>query len=75
VRHGEPRSNAALADVIAGPSPGGPLRTGVLTVTQSVNASYVARRLDADTGTSGQNGQKVQGFGCAGSSNQGRQWA
>jgi hypothetical protein len=50
--------------------PRGPLRTGALTVTESVNASDVARCLDADTNTSG---HKIQVWQCTGAGSQ--KWA
>jgi hypothetical protein len=49
-------------------SPRGPLRTGALTVTESVNGSDVARCLDADA-----TGRGIQISQCTGSDDQ--QWA
>jgi len=50
--------------------PGGPLRTGALTVTQSVDATDVARCLDADTATTG---RTIRVWDCTGADNQ--KWA
>nr|WP_253267713.1 protein kinase [Streptomyces asoensis] len=53
--------------------PGGAVRTGTVTVTESVNTVDVARCLDADTGTANSEDQTVQVWECTGASQQ--QWA
>lgn len=53
--------------------PGGAVRSGTLTVTESVDTVDVARCLDADTGTAGEENQTVQVWECAGTSQQ--KWA
>ncbi|MER5428100.1 protein kinase [Streptomyces sp. NPDC002588] len=54
-------------------SPGGAVRTGTLTVTETVNGAAVARCLDADTGTAGLARQTVQIWECTGAPHQ--KWA
>jgi hypothetical protein len=50
--------------------PRGPVRTGSLSVTTGNGGGTVTNCLDADTNTTGQNGQLVQGWKCHGGSNQ-----
>ncbi|MER5193972.1 protein kinase domain-containing protein [Streptomyces sp. NPDC002755] len=54
-------------------SPGGAVRTGTVTVTESVDTVDVARCLDADTGTANSEDQTVQVWECTGASQQ--EWA
>ncbi|MET7650079.1 MULTISPECIES: protein kinase [unclassified Streptomyces] len=53
--------------------PGGAVRTGTVTVTESVDAVDVARCLDADSGTASLTNQTVQVWECTGASHQ--KWA
>ncbi|MET8163289.1 protein kinase [Streptomyces sp. NPDC005329] len=53
--------------------PGGAVRTGTVTVTESVDTVDVARCLDADTGTANSEDQTVQVWECTGASQQ--EWA